>query len=214
METKFTLTELKNLYTNGVLKDHNDAKNYVSKYFYQLDSGMIYFSSKRKLLPLDVFRTTYLNRFPKDIAKWFLTENDNIFDVVIDTKQEFIKDDELNLFKGFKYKYDKANGYDKCTDTQKAGVDMMLTFIKTVLASGDDDSYTYLINWFANMIQGNKNTTILYMKSITEGIGKSTITTFLMDHVIGQEISIESNSDPLKTSYNEVLSGKSLVVFE
>ena len=64
---------------------------------------------KRKMLPLDTFRTTYLSRFPKDIAKWFISETDCIYDVVIDTKQEFIKDDELNIFKGFKYNYDKAS---------------------------------------------------------------------------------------------------------
>ena len=64
------------------------------------------------------------------------------------------------------------------------------------------------------MIQGNKNSTILYLKSYIEGIGKSTVTQFILYHVLGRDICIESNSDVLKSPYNEILSGKLMVVFE
>ena len=64
------------------------------------------------------------------------------------------------------------------------------------------------------MIKGNKNNTILYLKSYIEGIGKSTVTQFILFHVLGRDICIEANSDALKSSYNEILSGKLMVVFE
>ena len=91
---------------------------------------------------------------------------------------------------------------------------MMLAFIKEVWCSGDDTSFMYILNWLANMIQGNKNNTILYLKSFVEGIGKSTVSQFIMNHVLGKHICIESNSEPLKTPYNEILAGKLMVAFE
>ena len=63
------------------------------------------------------------------------------------------------------------------------------------------------------MIQCNKNNTILYLKSFVEGI-KSTVSQFIMNHVLGKHICIESNSEPLKTPYNEILAGKLMVAFE
>ena len=96
-----------------------------------------------------------------------------MYDIVIDTKAPFIDDDKLNTFAGFKHIYNKK--YKKCSKTAKEGCEMMLAFIKEVWCSGDDTSFMYILNWLANMIQGNKNNTILYLKSFVEGIGKSTV---------------------------------------
>ena len=37
---------------------------------------------------------------------------------------------------------------------------------------------------------------------------------FILFHVLGRDICIEANSDALKSSYNEILSGKLMVVFD
>lgn len=209
MASKFSVAKTNELIKHGERKDYLDAKEYLMKFFYPLTNGMIYFVNKDKkvMMTQESFKATYGNRIGL-LAKYFLKETEQIYDVVVKPREPFINDDELNLFHGFKHKVDEP-----CTD-QKAGVQMMLDCIKTVWASGNEDSYNYLITWMANMCQGNKNNSILYLKSFVEGIGKSTVTSFLMKHVLGNAICIESNSDPLKSPYNEILCGKLLVVFE
>lgn len=209
MALKFSVSKTNDLIKNGERKDHLDAKEYLLQFFYPLTNGMIYFVNKDKkaMLTQESFKATYGNRIGI-LAKYFLKETEQLYDVVVKPRAPFLDGDDLNLFQGFKHKAD-----DPKVD-QKVGVDMMLDCIKTVWASGNMDSYNYLITWMANMIQGNKNNSILYLKSFVEGIGKSTVTSFLMKHVLGNAICIESNSDPLKSPYNEILCGKLLVVFE
>ena len=210
---KFSFTVLKELYINGNLKDNMDAKNYLLKFFYPLSNGMIMFVSnnKKTMLSEVIFRSTY-SRIGSPLMKWFMKETEKVYDIIVDTNKPLITSDEINLFAGFKYSKDKS--FAKCSKQAKNGVKMMLDFIKTVWCHDDVDSYEYIMNWIANMTQGNKNTTILYLKSFVEGIGKSTVTQFLMTYVLGKHICIESNSDPLKSPYNEIMCGKLLVVFE
>ena len=63
------------------------------------------------------------------------------------------------------------------------------------------------------MVRGNKNKSCLYLKGI-QGIGKSTISEHLMKHVVGDPLSLETGSDPIKTKFNEILGGKLLVSIE
>ena len=207
---KFAFTELKRLITDGQLKDLQDAKNYVLKFFYPLTNGMVMFANDgvKKMLSIEVFRTTYASRFGKELLKWFLHETVSVYDIIIDTHKPFIHNDSINTFAGFKH----TEG--KCSKQAKVGRDMMLDFIKQVWCNNNQESYEYVLNWLANMIQGNKNNTILYLKSFVEGIGKSTVTQFILYHVLGKDVCIEANSDVLKSSYNEILSGKLMVVFE
>lgn len=209
---KFSFTELKRLIVDGNLKDLQDAKNYILKYFYPLTNGMIMFinGNDKIILSSEVFRTTYASRFGKELLKWFIHDTVNIYDIIIDTHEPFIRDDKINTFMGFKFN----DEYKEYTKSAKKGCKMMLDFIKNVWCDNNNDSYEYVLNWLANMIQGNKNTTILYLKSFVEGIGKSTVTQFILYHVLGKKICIESNSDVLKSPYNEILSGKLMVVFE
>ena len=211
---KFRLTELKRLVNEGQRRDHIDAKEYIQQYFFPLSNGMVLFKTRgeNKLLTQDSFRTAWAQRFGTELYKWFLKDTLNVYDICIDTRAPFIDDDKLNTFAGFKHIYDKK--YKKCSKTAKEGCEMMLSFIKEVWCSGDDTSFMYILNWLANMIQGNKNNTILYLKSFVEGIGKSTVSQFIMNHVLGKHICIESNSEPLKTPYNEILAGKLMVAFE
>ena len=64
------------------------------------------------------------------------------------------------------------------------------------------------------MIHGNKNQSLLYAKTHTEGVGKSTLTEFLMDYVIGRNLSIQPSSSVLTTGNNNCLFGKLFVCFE
>jgi hypothetical protein len=208
---KFSFTELKRLIKDGQLKELQDAKNYILRFFYPLTNGMVMFANGgvKKMLSTEVFRTTYASRFGKELLKWFVHDTVNIYDIIIDTHKPFICEDSINTFAGFKH----TEGKEFSKRSMK-GRDMMLDFIKQVWCNNNEDSYNYVLNWLANMIQGNKNNTILYLKSFVEGIGKSTVTQFILYHVLGKDICIESNSDVLKSSFNEILSGKLMVVFE
>jgi hypothetical protein len=210
-QMKFSFTELKRLIADGPLKNLQDAKNYLSKFFFPLTNGMIMFSNNgvKKMLSTEVFRTTYASRFGKELSNWFLRDTVNIYDIIIDTHKPFINDDSINTFAGFKHVEGK-----EFSKKAKKGCKMMLDFIKQVWCNNNDESYEYVLNWLSNMIKGNKNNTILYLKSFVEGIGKSTVTQFILYHVLGKDICIESNSDVLKSPYNEILSGKLMVVFE
>ena len=63
------------------------------------------------------------------------------------------------------------------------------------------------------MIKAYKNNSCLYRKGI-QGIGKPTLSEHLMKHVIGDRLSLESGSDPIRTKFNEILDGKLLVSIE
>ena len=83
-----------------------------------------------------------------------------------------------------------------------------------ILASNNNKQFDYLVRWYANMIQGNKNTTALYFKGL-QGIGKSTISDFISNHVLGKSISLKcNNAMNLKEKFNSDLMGKLFVVYE
>ena len=134
---KFSFVELKRLITDGQLKDLQDAKNYVLKFFYPLTHGRVMFANDgvKKMLSIEVFRTTYASRFGKELLKWFVHDTVNIYDIIIDTHKPFIHNDSINTFAGFKH----TEG--KCSKHAKAGCDMMLDFIKQVWCNNNEESY-------------------------------------------------------------------------
>jgi hypothetical protein len=48
----------------------------------------------------------------------------------------------------------------------------------------------------------------------SQGIGKSTLTMFLMEFVIGRKLSLETGAESLTTKFNQELGGKLLVCFK
>jgi molybdopterin converting factor small subunit len=62
------------------------------------------------------------------------------------------------------------------------------------------------------MLKGNKNDACIYLKG-SQGIGKSTISDFLKENVIGTNLFLETGSSPLKNKFNSILQGKLLVQF-
>ena len=95
----------------------------------------------------------------------------------------------------------------------RAKVKIMLNYIKEVLASGREDTNTYLLQWFAHMIKGNKNDSILYLKS-KQGFGKSTLLEFIREYVVGEDLALETGSGPIISQFNAILGGKLFVYFE
>lgn len=214
----FDLQKLNNLYnTDKIDKPNSDFKNtkiYLIGYIFPLKSGdyLLNEESSLTIINTEVMNRTFFTRIPKDILLWFKTQYYCLYNQVCIPRQQFVLGSNINTFQPYKHNQDMK--YNECSKESKDGVKIVLNFFKEIWCDDDDESYNYILNWISNVVQGNKNETVLLLKSITEGIGKSTGTTFLMDYVLGNDICIESNSEPLKTKYNYTLHGKLLVVFE
>ena len=208
------LYKLKSLYANCNDKMYNDAKMYIIQYIFPLKDGdyLINEEGTLTIIPPDILSRTILNKVPTEIRNWFKCEYYNLFSQVCIPNQQFLLNNKINIFG--KYKHTNDMKYADCDKKQKQGCKIMLDFFKEIWCDDNKDSYEYVLNWLSELIKGHKNQTVLFLKSITEGIGKSSGTSFIMDYVLGNEICIESNSEPLKTKYNHTLFGKLLVVFE
>lgn len=221
----FSIRKLQNLYSKehrkfnaetGQLNDFTDAKKYMVSHLYPVEGGyMLNACGVLEFKSSDIISRTYFrplgNKEYKELIQWFISVPDIYHRVCIPSRQ-LIKDDTINVVGAFKHNQDMK--YDECTKQQKKGVQMMLDFIKTVWASEDEEQYKYIIGWISNLIHGNKNQMLLYAKTTTEGVGKSTLTEFLMDHCVGRNLSIQPSSDVLTTGNNNSLFGKLFVCFE
>ena len=221
LSDSFNLQKVNDLYNNrgydpetGNIKDFKDAKAYLTERLYPLNNGDYLLNEKNKMRSInyEITSRTILNKLPDELKKWFLKKYFKLYEKVCKLNQPIIKGDEINTIGQFLHKADVP--YSSFSDDIHIKVNMMLNFYKELWCNNNDTSFNYIINWMANMVQGVKNETILYLKSNLKGIGKSRGTTFLIDHVIGQELAIESPSTPLTSKYNSSLYGKLMVAFE
>jgi hypothetical protein len=190
------------LYRKGKYFFLTNVGNY---YFWSADQGEFVIHSKESI------KEVYINRLPEEVSFWFFKENTLIYSVVNEVNKPRLYDNKINMFFGFKYPNMKQ--YSEYSQVARNGVELYLSYIKEVLCSFNEDSFKYIVKWLANMCQGHKNDSCLYLKG-PEGIGKSTLSEFMMTHVLGDNITVKSRAEPLKTSYNKILCGKLLVVFE
>lgn len=215
----FNLRKLNHLYNSkGFTKDgksmgFDDAKCYMLRYLFPVEGGIVMNANGcLEFKSNDIMNRTYYGRIDKDLVKWFNSNTLDIYRRVCIPGRQLIKNNTINMVGAFKHINDMK--YSECSEEAKDAVQLMLDFIKTVWCSGDDEQYNYIINWIANMIHGNKNQSLLYAKTHTEGVGKSTLTEFLMDYVIGRNLSIQPSSSVLTTGNNNCLFGKLFVCFE
>jgi hypothetical protein len=203
----FSLDYIKNL-------SQNDAKEYLTKYFVPLTDGnhAFYINGKFEIYETKIIKSTYFNRMSKELNEYYFKNFTALKTITYQLNKDlFIDGNKINLCP--KIKAVKTKSYHEYDDKTKQGVDEMLQFIKEVLASDNELSYNYIIKWLANMLQGNKNDSSLYLKG-PQGIGKSTLFEFLKNFVIGLDLLLETGSEPLKSQFNSILAGKLLVVFE
>ena len=195
----------------------NEVQQYVNKYFYLCTNGDYYFwNAQQKQFVIhnkDTITTVYLNAFPDEVKSWFIKGNTARYTIVCDTHKALVEGSNINMFKGLKY--DDVQTYESFSEKTKDKVELFLSYIKDVLCDNDDVVYKYILKWLSNMIKGNKNDSVLYLKG-EEGIGKSTLTDFLHDRVLGTKICTKSakNAEALRGSFNRILCGQLLVVFE
>jgi hypothetical protein len=208
---EFDFDECRRLFNDGMLKDHLDAKNYISKFFCPLISGQhtLIENNSVTLVADDVMRNVYMKRWDKKIREWYNTET-NPKKLICDLNKPMIGSSFMNVSKQLIHEYKQYETFD---NKIKTGVETMLSFIKEIWANNDQNMYQYLLNWLSDMIKGKKNKSCLYAKSI-EGVGKSTLPEFLRDFVVGNGLFLKGKSDHLKGEHNMQLLGKLFVVFE
>lgn len=185
---------------------------YISKFFYPMKDGnhIIIEDGKPKVLSQETIKKVYFARLGKAANEYYFHKNPDLMKIVCKLNRPILAGNEINVCPQFKH---KCKPYLEFDPKVRAGVDRMLKYILDVWADKKKDVHKYLIDWFANMCRGFKNTSILYCKSI-QGVGKSTLTEFLMTYVVGSELSLMSGSEPIKTRFNSTLLAKVLVVFE
>ncbi len=191
-----------------------ECKNYMNKYFFITDGDYYFWNALiQDFVPQtrDSIKDKYMNRLPEEISNWFFKQNRTLHTIVNEVNKPRIFDKKLNMFHGFKYNNPKK--YAQYSKAVQGKVDIYLNYIKEVICSNNEACQRYIIKWIANVCQGKKNDSCLYMKG-PEGIGKSSLSGFLMKHVLGNRITTKAKPDVLRTSYNKILCGKVLAVFE
>ena len=87
------------------------------------------------------------------------------------SKRTFIMNEEpyINTFGGFKFDFKPFEGSASIDDPRLGKI---LFHIKDVICSGNENQYEYILNWLAQIVQGRKCCTALYLVS-DGGTGKS-----------------------------------------
>ena len=198
---------------------------YIAQYFIPLKDGNIAIFEDGKYVTKDdaIVRKIYFNRIPEyDIGiedgvkstfsfiNWFFKKYTDIRSITYELNKDVFYDGKINLCPRMKHQYVNFEEFDK--KVQKK-VQIMLNYMKEVLASGRDDSYTYLLQWFSHMVKGQKNDSILYLKS-KQGFGKSTLLEFIRQYVVGEDLGLETGSGPIISNVNVILGGKLFIYFE
>lgn len=201
-------------YINSTSVSFDEAKEYLLKYFVVLSNGnhaMLKGDGTYDVMKDEILSKLYLKRVSKELKEYYQTKNYVIRELTYELNRETLYDNYLNLCPKMKHTY---LPYEESFSTStKKGVALMLSFIKEVIVNNHDASNDFIIKWLSNMIKGNKNNSCVYLKGI-QGIGKSSFTDFIKYWVIGEKLTLETGSSPLKEKFNSILEGKLMVCFE
>ena len=202
----FDLAKIKNL-------SHNEGKTYIDKYFIPLTNGEHAFliNGQYEISDEAIIKKTYFKRMSNDLTKYYFTEKIDLRTITFDVNKPTLYDNYLNLCPKIKQTIQPYNTFSK---EIKDKVDFILNHIFEVYCSSNKESYEFVLKWFSNAVRGNRNDSALYLKG-PQGAGKSSIVDdFMRFCVIGQDLSHQGGSGPLKNHFNSELSGKLWVLFE
>lgn len=216
----FCVIKLQSLFNNGMMRDHTDAIQYICEYFFETSTGMYYFYNAetelfefRERADFNLAVKQKLDNH-KDIESYF-KKNSKIYQVVckINNPRHYRIGNRyyLNECVGILHKSFKP--FDEYENEFKQSVEMMKNYYKEVYCSNDEEVFNSLMKYFSQLVKGVKTEVIIYNKS-AQGTGKSTGTSFMMDYVLGPNICLICNTEPLTTNYNKILLGKIWVIFE
>ena len=181
--------------------------------YYTPTGDILYFSRNNYIRTKINIARSYYKKYTFEIKKekfnpfdiWLSSiDRKNVDKIVFNPKGE-CEVDEFNTWKGFNYK--NTGEYDN-TKIKK-----WLNHIHNILADGDDDTYEYILNWFAQILQTphKKNKVCLVLHSSAQGVGKSLILD-MIGRIIGHHSYYStSNLKHILGDFNGDAEGKLLV---
>jgi len=197
--------------TNSLIENMNEECMY-----YTSTGDILYFSNNNYIRNKTAIAKQYYKKFSFEIPCGDKSKIVNPFDLWLDSidrkdvdkivfnPKNNCKSNEFNIWKGFKI---KPTGTGDETKIKK-----WLHHIKHIWANDDDETYNYMLNWFAKILQQpwKKNNICLVLHSI-EGVGKS----FILDmigEIIGDEYYYSTSSlKHILGEFNGDAEGKILV---
>jgi len=190
----------------------NVQKNYLTQFFVPLSNGShcMLNNGLFEIITDEVLNKVYLKRCGKKLREYYTEEYRTIRTPVYEINKPVFYENKINLcpqlpnhipFKDF-----PKNIQNKCQ--------IFLSYIFEVLCDKRVDVQTHLHKWIANLCKGNKNDCALVLKTLSKGVGKSTLPQMLSKHILGPKLCLETGSEPLKSRFNNILGGKLLVSFE
>jgi hypothetical protein len=209
---RFVLEKAIDLYTNGLMKDRLDCKNYLMGYVFPIEKGnfLLYRADSKKFIHYESSQLTaeILNRLPKDIGHYVKCSYTTIYNICVDVNKPRVYKGNgfyyVNLSGVFKH---KAKPYNTYSNEINNKCDIFFKYIREVLSDNNDDVYDYWIKFIANICHGNRADVIAYNKG-PEGIGKSTLTDMICKYIIGNELTTKATGRILTTEYNKLILGK------
>ena len=189
-----------------------EQKNYFIKYFIPLNNGSHCFfnNGQYDMITDEILKKVYLNRCSKKIKEFYLEDYKEIKTPVYKLNKPLMFDNKINLCPQLK----ASKPYKDFDKNIQNKVKIFLDYINEIIASNNEDVYNYILKWLSNLCKGNKNDSALVFKTNAKGVGKSTLPTMFRKYVLGENLCLESGSEPLKSKFNSILGGKLLVYFE
>jgi hypothetical protein len=213
------------------MQNVNDGFEYICKYFFKvLTPVCVLFWSQSKFIimkPEDVISiipdisNSFIGEDGKEYkrclrGRWinYLIYYNQVFDVEkpLIFHNEAKHEHYINMFIGSPHNLNKK--FSEMSDTVQENIKIIWKHIREVYCNDDEKQYQYVHDWICNAVCFKRNKTSLYLNSI-QGTGKSTITTFLINKVFGNNISVMlEDVNCLTSAFNGELMGMVFIVFE
>lgn len=210
--------------------DVNKCKEYIKQYFFHTNHGVFYHnvkesqfeyldatSTKGGALPSFLrngFQGKYycqesakLNTFKA--RQWFLDEYYDTYEMVMELGSKPIDHEKMTINMMGALKWDDGSTAEYVPSAKaQHGVDLMLTHIREVWCSGNEEMCEYVLNWLS-CTGRRKLKTCLYLQS-NEQTGKSLVIDFLMNWVFGRHLVCMTANTEVITHYTQFFEGKIL----
>ena len=181
--------------------------------------GYCYFTPEKKLfdknnIDLILKNKGYLGLY----TKYFNEVGFQIFNLVYKLQDNNIKDNEINLMNNFLYRNPRQTKEFNIDTKEKA--EQFFKYIKIAYCSYIDenhyreDIFEFIIKWLSQTVRGKKSGVAIVLKG-REGTGKSIFAQFIMDYVIGENLTKTiGNTQDIMRGFDIELMGNVLIHFE
>ena len=136
-----------------------------------------------------------------NLQNWFFVKYPKLYQICCYPNKPHVFDEErkqddeedkvisyINTFPGYLFK--NPNPFYKYSKELQDRVKTIIYHIQKVLCSGKPDQEYYMMHWLADLISGKKMNKALFLYS-GQGTGKTLITKYLHNKVLGQKITMK-----------------------